>query len=324
MKKFLRAFVAGLMGLAAFAALAPDVPLVHAQALGLGGLQVVPFRSRAASEIYTAVNTQPAIYVKYVGTAAGAATIAVAASGDITVIANGSADTTINQAGTVCGATPGTLDLSTPAAGCDTLGEVVDLFNASPNWVAALHGALRSDSSDNALFTLATTSAKTPDGVALFNENATSLQLTAVVIPKASGGSGLAPGADMGIQNYTANNKVVLNPFINRDTTLLYAHENITTTDNAANLFRVLCVVPQNRAGTSTTGATVPVGTETVTELYREAAAATTTTGKIDEFLNNGGLTCNQGKLLVRVNGNTTLTAPTVFATGFIRVDTQP
>lgn len=325
MKNFLKATVVGLAGLVAFAGLLPQIPLspVNAQTLTSGGVQIVPFRSLPAVEIFTAVVTQPAIYVKYVGTAAGAATVAVAAGGDVTVVANGAADATINAAGTVCGATPGTLDLSTPAAGCDTLGEVVDLFNASPNWVASLHGGLRSDSSDNTLNTLVTADAKNPAGLALINDQAVTLQMTVTLIPKTTGPitgfPGLAPGSDPGITAYTSGNKVIPNPFADRTTTLLYAHENITTTDNAANLFRVLCVIPSSKAGTSTTGTAVPVGSESVIELYREAAAATTVTGKIDEFVNAGGLECPGGKLLVRVNGNTTLTAPVLFGTGFVR-----
>ena len=95
-----------------------------------------------------------AMLVKYVGTSTSATTdVAVAAGGDMTFRIAGAADTAVNTVaqGSLCGATPGTLDLSTPAGTCDTLGEVVDVINASGDWIAVLVDGLRSDLTDLSL-----------------------------------------------------------------------------------------------------------------------------------------------------------------------------
>jgi hypothetical protein len=312
-----------LLGLTALA-LAVGAPLstnVDAQVTS-GGVVVQPFRARFVSDIKTAVSTDVGIYVKYIGSAAGAATVAVdAATGDLTFIADGAADATLECP--LSAPFAGVIDVSDAA--CNTVGEVVDIINMSANWVAVPHAMLRSDSSNNTLITLAATSAKGPGGLGLLKDSAVALNMGVVLFPTGTAGGPYTDlGADNGISNYLNSNGVVSNklkpnPFNDRNTTLLYAHENITTTDNAANLFRVFCVVPNFNPAKSTTAAVVSA--ETVRELYQEAAALTTATGLIDEFRLAGGLTCNGGKLLVRVNGTTTLTAPTVFANGYVWYD---
>jgi hypothetical protein len=85
------------------------------------------------------------IVVKYVGDEASA-TVTVSAAGDIT-FKHGAAgaeafDSTIDSGGD----DPGVIDVSD--ANANTLGEVVDLINASANWKAFLKDALRADSAD--------------------------------------------------------------------------------------------------------------------------------------------------------------------------------
>lgn len=87
------------------------------------------------------------IHVFFLGDGYGS--VAVSAGGDITFYDCGSADTTVN--------TTGTIDCSTPPAASNTIGEVVDIINASENWKAIMVGCLRSDSSDNVFDTLTTT-----------------------------------------------------------------------------------------------------------------------------------------------------------------------
>ena len=94
-----------------------------------------------------------AMRVKWIGTTAtGDASIAVAAGGDITVEGDdGAVDTSIS--------TDGVIDLSTPAAAENTIGEVCDIFNndTDGNWQCILVDLLASESSDNTLATLGET-----------------------------------------------------------------------------------------------------------------------------------------------------------------------
>jgi len=96
-----------------------------------------------------------AMEVYYVGDEVdGVCTVAVAdATGDIAFVVDGSADTTIQV-----GSTAGTIDVSDTDA--DTLGEVIDVINASPNWRAIMKHALRADSADDTLLTMAASDAK--------------------------------------------------------------------------------------------------------------------------------------------------------------------
>ncbi len=296
--------------LGAVLALLPAI--VSAQPGPVRGIAITPFEIKGAAEQLTAVSTDVGIYIKYIGTAAGVATVAVdAATGDVALVANGAVDVgasgTVDTGAVCAGGVANSLDVSD--AQCDTVGELVDIINVSSNWLAVPHAMLRSDTTINTLITLSATDAKSPKGLGLLKDTVVTLNMTNVVFPKDPG------GAARGMLWYTsAKNSITQNPFEDTDTVLLYAAETITTTDNAANLFTVYCVVPNfvNR-GASTEAANV---------IYQEAGALTTATGKIDEFLNAGGLVCNGGKMLVRETGTTTLTAPSMLVTGYTRTTT--
>jgi len=297
------------------AALLVTLPLVGlAQSVNVPGLLVAPFKAKYVSDNITAVSTDVGIYVRYVGSAAGAATVAVAAAdADLSFVANGVADTTVNPAGaaTACGATPGTLD--TADTDCDTLGEVVDHINQSANWNAVVAAALRTDTSINSLDTLAATDAKGPAGLGLLKDTVVALNITNVLLP---GGGRLAAGnaaqLPAGIENWQSNpQKVTPHPFNDRDTVMLYASHNDAYT-GAAGPYIVYCVYENYKAGGFGSS-------ELAIVLYQEAMAATTVTGKIDEFQTAGGLSCSAGKMLVRVSAATTLTAPTNVVTGYVK-----
>lgn len=158
-----------------------------------------------------------AMLVKYVGTSTSATTdVAVAAGGDMTFRVAGAADPAVNTvaAGSLCGATPGTLDLSTPAATCDTLGEVVDVINASGTWIAVLVDALPTDLSDNTLFTRSVTSGVVAEGVPLYFDSPVSLHASLALLPT---------GCQTNIRCFTTpNNKLLENPFGGTQTFLKY------------------------------------------------------------------------------------------------------
>jgi len=120
----------------------------------------------------------PVLWVRWEGEVGAGATIQVDAStGDLTFTTDGSnADTTVS--------TDGVIDVSTAAE--NTMGEVVDVINASPNWCAVLLAGIRSQSSDNVLTTLAATDVSTQtykrNGIYLYGDGAVSPYYMSYVI----------------------------------------------------------------------------------------------------------------------------------------------
>ena len=105
----------------------------------------------------------PILWVKCVNADYPDATVAVNAGGDIAFTTNGTtADTTVN--------TTGTLDLSTPAATLNTLGEVADMINASANWVAIILGGTRDMGVDGIFYTTTEANAAGVNGLFLYGD----------------------------------------------------------------------------------------------------------------------------------------------------------
>jgi hypothetical protein len=151
--------------------------------LTLAAIAVLATPSFAQTPVFGHVGSDTAgsvaMLVKYIGsTAPGTTTdVAVAAGGDIAFRVVGVADTTVN--------TTGSIDCSSPPAGSDTMGEVVDLINASSNWRAVLVGALRSDSTDNTITTFTVANAARAEGLPLYFDSAVSLTTSIPLIPEA-------------------------------------------------------------------------------------------------------------------------------------------
>lgn len=101
------------------------------------------YQSGAAS-----VTTSPVAFIRYLGETDSGATLAVNAGGDMAFTTDGTtADTTVI-------ASTGIIDMSTPAAGYNTLGEWLDTVNASANWEACLLGQVRAGLTDGFFTTL--------------------------------------------------------------------------------------------------------------------------------------------------------------------------
>lgn len=314
-----------LMTFVAALALLVSANVVSAQGIGAPGIQVQPFYTQYIGKAVTAVTTPVVFYVKYVGPTNQTATVAVAAAdSDMTFVVGGSNDATVNiQAGGLgpCGAAVGVLD--TADTDCDTLGELVDHINASANWRAAVVTGLRADATANTLFTQAATDAKIPTGVAIISETPQALRIDVPLLPYSDGTgafSGYPAGSDLGIQAFLARDTNSLRggflasrPFADKDTVVQYASENVTST-GAVGQFIVYCSYDnyQNQGKQQS-------GTQFDQILYQEAGAATTVTGKIDEFLTAGGLACSGGRAWVRISATTDLTAPLVVVTGYQR-----
>ncbi len=118
-----------------------------------------------------------ALVVKYIGTQASGK-VQIDSSGNFVFIhgAVGAevADTTIGAP-----TLNGTITVSDATA--DTFGEVVDLINASANWVAYIRDVLRADSSNastGSLVTMASTAAKVSGGVPIYKKTSKTLNLS--------------------------------------------------------------------------------------------------------------------------------------------------
>lgn len=253
---------------------------------------------------YGSVSTNILGIVKYIGPNA-CADIAVAASGDITfqsgACGSEAADTTLECP--VSGALGGVFDLSTPAAACDTWGEVADLINASGSWIFIPIGVKRSDSTDNVAITLSETDdVGTRKGVALLKDDTTSLNTSIVV-------SNLA---DDDVNDYvtraTGNTfRFKTNPY--EDSVFRLIDWTDTVTTGGATTLSVQCLLENFNA---TTGA----WTETARTIWSSGTAASTTEfNKTFPFLE-----CKPGeKMLARVTSTSTHTAATAFAAGYRR-----
>lgn len=314
--KSIKTFLKNLAAVALAAVVMAGPTPAFAQGVNVNGLQVQPFSATFIGNSISAVSTDVALYVKYTGSTSQTATLDVAAAdSDFTFQVAGANDATINvQSGGLpaCGASVGVLD--TADADCNTLGELIDHINASANWSAVIVAGLRTDATANTLLTLgASARVKDPGGVEIFWETPQALAINVALIPVDNG------GASLGIQNWLARSntgrdsgKLATRPFPDRDSTLLYYSEKVTTTGAVGNII-VYCVIEnyiEDKQASSSEQANI---------LYLEAGAATTVTGKVDEFTTAGGLVCNGGKLFVRVSATTDLTAPTVVLTGFQR-----
>lgn len=276
--------------LAAVASLAMLPALATSQAANLFGVQVTPFSAVPVGGIRVAADTGPALVIKYNGTTTDPS-IAVEADGNLTFLVGDAAYTGFECP--VSGALGGVIDVSDAA--CDTLGEVVDIINADQSdnsgFYAIIAAGLRADSSnDSFLADVDDTDVSTPTGEVVYWDSSTldddeivfvSQWLTQAQYALDAIGTALDP----------ERQRLPVNPWAGSDTVLLDAGENITNAGTVGD-FDALCVVETYKH----TG-----GSEVATVMYREAGAATTVLGSINEFLNAGGLRCRDGKVVVRI-----------------------
>lgn len=137
------------------------------------------------SETFSNVVTEDGdtgIVCRYIGTSANGK-IAVAAGGDLTFTDGdiGSEAATDTFECPVSGALGGIIDVSDSA--CNTIGEVVDIVNASSDWRCQPASMLRADSSNDTLVTISATNATDPKGLKLKVDSSVALFSTVVAAP---------------------------------------------------------------------------------------------------------------------------------------------
>lgn len=199
---------------------------------------------------------------RYIGTAGGGA-IAVAAGGDISF--------TDGAVGALAASTAFECPVSLPNGGvitvanaaCDTMGEVVDIVNASTTWRCLLGASLRSDSSNDTLVTISATSAVAPTGLKLKVDSSVALISTLVIAPlNWDDYDKLSPGLN--------STSFVTKPWAQRQSVLTSAY-GLSTYGSGTSLLTVLAVDRTQAAA----------GSETVTTLWPSTVGGATTVAKV-------------------------------------------
>lgn len=295
MRNFLK-FLA--VAVAAVVTMATPMSPAHAQSPYLG----IPSRNYVAN-INTALDAGAIFAIKYVCTGA-APTVAVEADSNLTFQVGGAAYTGFECP--VAGALGGVIDVSDAA--CNTAGEVIDVINSDVNgcFKAVILNGLRSEDVSAAtalLADVADNEVSSDVGEIVYREQAGDDDSYIPMWANNAMSKGIQPWLPVGATQVNPN------PFWGTDTVLLYGHFNTTNAGAIGNI-EVHCTVENyNSRGKSS---------ETDTVLYIEAGAATGVTGKVDEFLNAGGLHCQGGKMWAReLASGADTTANVLFATGY-------
>lgn len=174
----------------------PALILMAVCALGVSAFSLNDYETARATglAVTRSVLTDKTIAfrLKWVGSGSEAS-VQVASGGDMTFEIDGTgddADETVS--------TDGVIDLSTPAAGENTFGEVCDIIDATANWECELGDVLPSWSTDNILSTLAETAESTGisatydlDGSGLFSEAGLAVTINSADLDKV--GAAISP-----------------------------------------------------------------------------------------------------------------------------------
>lgn len=281
--------------------------------------QIIPkvAEGTPVSAALTAISTDVAMYVKYVGTATSATVDVAAATGDLTFQVSGAAADTLECP--VSGALGGIIDTSDAA--CDTLGEVVDAINdscrvnASNCWRAALVDGMRTDSSNNTLDTLSTAQASGTDGLGLKFDTAVLLKLSQALIPASNrtiktflATGTVTTGTPTGGAAVGRGAALIPNPYTGTQTVLFIANATSTYASGTSN-FEVWSVRPSVTPGASQKGSEVA-------QLLYSTAGGATTANKVFDFSQFGLYGLRDAKIIVRLNNSAALSAPLLYAYG--------
>lgn len=264
-----------------------------------------PFDPRATvvGVTHTAVSNYVPLLIKYVGSQASA-TVTVSAGGDIT-LKHGAAsaevvDTTVECDASIAasGSRSGILDLSTPDAQCDTMGEILDIINDSPNWKAVLLDAQRGSATDNVFITLSETAGATAaDGLGLLGDGTVSFFDSIALLPPEQRKMGY-------YLTYTGSSGAKLrpDPYAGYIPTFFYA--NVTTTyGSGSSQYDLYCIRVLFDPNTNNE-------TETVAAQSTGFANAATTVLKEHTLFSTWGYQCPRNtKLVARVTNSAAMTA---------------
>ena len=258
-----------------------------------------PFRGTLVRPVFSAVSvddTDAMMIIKYVGDQSSAATVTITtATALIAFLRAGIADTTINT-GATCGAVVGTIDGTD--GDCNTVGEIVDMINASGNWRAMPLDSLRSDATTaNIMNTTASCNAKQPAGCPVPRDtNGATLWHFTRALTSCRDASCLWPGLGASTQQ---------NPW-KGTYTVLWNWYYRTSYGGGTSVVRIYSVVPSSAGGG-----------ETVATLWAGTAGATNTFQTLGPTVWPYGLIGPpDAKLVLRVIDDQTMTVTEGYAYG--------
>lgn len=287
---------------AILAALLSTVPVAAQAPLDWGTIGKF-MKGESTSQFLSAVSTDSALICRYIGPNQDGEIAVDAGTGDLTFIdgTNGAEAATSTFECPVSGALGGVIDVSNGS--CDTLGEVVDVINASSNWRCFIHAGLRSDSSNNTLATISSTSAAGPAGLALKHDAAVASNSvyysTIALIPPYVNPLDFYMGQANSIRN---------KPFANWRSILFGAVSNLTYGSGTSDLVVYDVDV--------TNGLTSNKGSETVNTLWTEANGATTVAKSFTAWGTQGLWGAPGHKMVVRTQNSAAATAVTLAVSG--------
>lgn len=252
-------------------------------------------QSPVATNFTSDVAGSVGMLIKFIGTASAATVEIDAGTGDIELeIADVADNTNVDVGGVCAGGVANSLDVSD--AQCDTFGEVVDLINASTRWRAVLVGALRSDSTNNTLQTMAEVQATRTDGLTLYIDSAVSDWAGNPLVPQ---------GCLTNIRCYmTPTGKLLENPFAGKRIALRY-FAGLSTYDTSST-FNVYSVKVSNKAS----------GSETASRILQTATGASTVSATLVALGDAPIWGRPSEKLLVRIESTAATSTFTIRASG--------
>lgn len=302
-------FVTTLIAAVLVLTLAPLTVPVEAQ--GPDSARVRYLNGEGVLRGISAVSTEAQVLIRYTGTNANGGTVTVAAGGDITfsqgAVGSSAVDATMECDASIAatGARNGIYDLSTPAAACDTLGEVVDLINnQGTNWLAVIVHGQRTDATDNVFITLSEAAANNVDGLGLLVDGTTLFKATQAVLPFAATKMGFYVAGSCGTVRTCRTLKA--NPFEGL-TPVLFALVGTTTYGSGTSTQQIHCEAVTH---------SIRTGSAVVTTISRAAGATTVeTTWSPSSY----GVSCPVGqKMLARVSNSAAMTAATLYIAGHV------
>lgn len=296
-------------GLAVAGLLAVPPPGVQAQDASM--LTRLLTSGKPAARNITAISTDVPIYVKYIGSNTSGGTIAVSAAGDITLstgaVGGSAVDTTLECP--VSAPLGGIIDVSDAA--CNTLGEVVDIINASPNWIAYIKDGWRSGNADDVLATLSEAAANARNGLGLVRDGATAFDTIADLSPEATN------LADVTIaQGGQGEFTLKPNPYAGRQVLFLQGAATSTYASGTSTL-RIYdrCQLPKKAAGAAIAVGVTSDQRETLTQLWQQAGGATTVSASFT--VPSYGIVSSPGcSLLVMTDNSAAMSASVLTAYG--------
>jgi hypothetical protein len=272
--------------------------LSNAQNFQIGGVQLVPLTAVAVSNSTVAVDTEPALVIKYypgaaMGSGAITPTVANVAATSMTFTVNGAAYTGFEAP--VSSTLGGVIALNDASA--SDLGEVVDIINSTPitfptgYFRAVIVNGFRSDVSVDLLTDAADTDVSSVLGEIIYHDTSEVLFSDGTLVDyNALSSSFFGPRG------------LAVNPFEDTQQVLYSSSSQETNGGTIVNL--TVYAVKRTYGSGKDCVATATCGpnagsSETSRVLWIEAAGATTARGAADELKDAGGFRSNPGEFLM-------------------------